>query len=464
MKLLTLVLLLLPAIADAGLVKVVADMQVCGESMFCENQTSYGSGAVVGSFNGKSIVLTAAHIFEPNDKNGLPVRDNRGKVRRILVNGFPATLVGKWSDGGQAMDAAIVLVDNRFDIELPLGNKPEVGDPLTVYGWDYADRKNPQLWTGSGTFLKIERKSMGQVSFTSGVGVSGGPAVDRDGNLCGILCQSSGVQVNYDFRKWILSNIPGANLPPASVKKYVRNVPEPKDVPPPPKSSKSAELIAAEKETDALKAALERAKVKLAEKAATPPPKETAPPPPKEKLPPKETVVKAPKEEKTTGGKIATGVSKTLDTADSLASNPWIIAGITLLTGGAGAGGLKAFQVFSAARKLRKKLHPLPSDRPGAEVPDPDSFQGAERQLHTRDETEARELLRLRQLEGRSPLLDSFVGVAFQDFVNNDLETESLPDEQKVYIRDLWSRINQRVESAAPITTGSEHSQDWRTK
>lgn len=460
MRFLVLALLLLPTVADAGLVKVVADLQVCDGTLFCRNERSYGSGAVVGNFNGKSIVLTAAHIFEPHDKNGLPVRDNRGKVHRIRVNGFNATLVNKWSDGGQAMDMAIVLVDKRFSEEIPLADTvAKVGDTVTIYGWDFADRENPQLWTNSGKYIRIEPRSMASVSFTSGVGVSGGPAIDAAGNLSGILVQSSGVQLNYDLRKCVMGNIPGANLPPP-LKRYERKVPEPEDVPPPP----SQELIDAQKEAAALRAALDRAKSQLAKtkqekKDAVEQPEAQKP---EEKV---ETEEKDDVEEKPVLEKVATGVSKTLDTADRVANNPWIMAAIIAATGGAGAGGLKAFQLFSAARKLRKKVHPLPSDQPVSEVPDKKPFPDQpQRQLHTREEQEVRELLRLRQLEGRSPLLDSFVGVAFQDFVANDLETDKLPAEQKEYIRDLWSRINERVESAAPINTGSSYSDDWRNK
>ena len=456
MRLVTLALLLLPAVADAGLVKVIADLQACpGGAVFCQNQPSYGSGVCVGYHKGKSIVLTAGHIFQGHDKDGLVCP---AKLRRLRVHGADARVLGSWVDN-KANDFAILLVDHHFKEVVPIGLPPQAGDTITIYGYDYAVTKDPQLSTRTGKLVKVQHGEMSDVNFTSAVGVSGGPAIDTSGNLAGILVWSSSIMPNIGFRQSIKQLLRDADLPPpnAAATKPKDVPPPPKDVPPPPppppppKASKSAELIAAEKETEALKAALERASVKLAEKAATPPP-------------PKETVAESPKEGETTAGKIATGVSKTLDAADSLATNPWIIAGITLLTGGAGAGGLKAFQVFSAARKLRKKLHPLPSDQPGTEVPDPDSFQGAERQLHTRDETEARELLRLRQLEGRSPLLDSFVGVAFQDFVKNDLDGQSMPDEQKRYVRDLWSRINERVESAAPINTGSEHSQDWRTK
>lgn len=456
MKCLALLLCLFPSAVQAGLVKVLVDMQVCDGTVFCQNQTSYGSGAVVGHFNNQSIVLSAAHIFEPHDKQGLPVRDSRGKVVRVRVNGFPAKVVGKWIDG-RAVDFAILLVEQKFEHEIPLGKPPAKGDAVTIYGWDFADSKNAQVWTKLGTYRDVEHGKMAPLSFTCGIGVSGGPALDRHGNLSGILVHSSGVMVNWDFRETVRRNIPGAILPPPLAQRYERTVPDPKDVPPPPD-----ELANAQKEAAALKAALARAKAKLAEKTDTaPPPEETSE---------EEKTEETPSKTKQVVGTVATGVSKTLDAADNLANNPWVIAGIMLLTGGAGAGGLKAAQVFGKARALRKKVIPLDSDQPSKEapaqeVPEAKAETFPQRQLHTRDTTEAEQLVRLGRLEGRDPLLDSFMGITFEDVLKGDLEgRQEMTPELKLYARSLWDRVTSRVESAAPLSTGSEYSDDWRKK
>lgn len=358
--------------AKGGLVKVRADLQVCVGTPFCQHQTSYGSGVVVGDFNGRSIVLSAGHVLQGHDRQGLPV--NNATMRRLLVNGFPAKVVATWVDAEKPIDFCILLVEHKFMETTPLGNPPVEGENITIMGWDYSVRSTPKLVQKSGKVVSVKPREMTQVDFASASGISGGPVTNKLGNLVGILVHTSGIMPNFDFRKSILSFMRDANLPPPNVARYVREVPPPKDVPKPPEDSKVEEKLRAE--IAALKKAADALKKAAAEKAAQ---GETAPLPPEEKV---ESTPEQPEEEPgfkekalSAGGKALDAAEVGLGFADRALSNPLVIAALTATGLGTGLVGAKAGVSMGSAllawRRRRKDEQIVVEDEKPKETPPP---------------------------------------------------------------------------------------------
>lgn len=156
---------------------------------------------------------------------------------------------------------------------------------------------------------------------------------------------------------------------------------------------------------------------------------------------------------------------KVVDAADSILSSPWVQAAILGASGGTGAAGLAGWQMLMAYRRRRQNTVPAsppsqPSPPQGGDGDSPDGFP--ELRLHDRDTTEAREHLRLGQLEGRNPLLDALVGMSFDDLLTRDLDNPEMPSELQQYARALRDEVRQRVDAAAPLSTGKPYSDSWR--
>lgn len=339
--------------AEAGLVKVVADMSVCSNPMFCQNQRSYGSGVVVGDYKGRSIVLTAGHVLQGHDRQGVPCK---AQLRSLLVSGTTARVIGSWVDSDPPVDFAILLVDKKFKETVPLGSRPRKGDAVTIYGWDFAVSDKPELVTRSGKITDDTPRQMVQVDFTSGSGISGGPVIDRNGNLSGILVHSTGIMPNYDFRRSILSLLRDANLPPPNPEKYVRKVDD--------KKAASNQVSAAEKKQAELEAIISQLKKEKEEWQATKKPTETVvsdtgkQSPPTEDTSPKDSsgdstgsgeTIQDSTSKRSIGSRVVTGAKKTLDAAevglsfaDSLLSNPLVMVALGATGMGASLAGVKA--------------------------------------------------------------------------------------------------------------------------
>jgi len=441
--------------AEGGLVKVVADMTICTNPMFCQQQTSYGSGVVVGTFNNQSIVLTAGHVFQGHDRQGLPVD---AQLRRLRINGHKAKKVASWVTSDPPCDFAIVLVEHNFGEVTPLSDvPPKEGDKVCISGFDFAARDTPKLIVNEGTITSVKKGEFTEVDVSSASGISGGPVVDKAGNVKGLLVHTAGIMPNFDFRKSILHYMRDANLPPPNPIRFERRVPPPK---PDTQFSEvdSARLREAEKKQRELEAELAALEKQKKQWKATE--QEVAPLPPEEK----------PEEEENPSlrDRVKAGAGKTLDAAevglsfaDRALSNPLVIAALSATGLGTGLVGAKAGvslgnAAFAWWRRRKKKK--------GGSEPAPETFpEEPKRQLHKRDTREAEELVRLGRLEGRDPLLDSFMGITFQDVLKGDLEgSQELTPELEKYARSLWDRVTARVESAAPLSTGSEYSDDWR--
>jgi len=475
--------------AQGGLVKVRADLQVCPGTVFCQVQGSYGSGVVVGDYKGKSIVLTAGHLFEGHDKQGVPCK---AKLLKLTVNGIPGRVLGSWVDN-KANDFAILLVDILFDEVVPIGLPPKAGDRVTVYGWDYAVSKDPQLSTRTGRIVKVQRGEMSDLDFTSAVGVSGGPAIDSAGNLAGILVWSSSIMPNIGFRQSIKQLLRDANLPPPNPAKFTRGVPDP------PKDSLvdktadqklQAEIDRLAKESDSKQKEIAQlkkekeawiAKTKSTQESSSgttvfdtgkqsPATDDTSQQAASGdssgsgSSTQESTADQSPSSQPATGEKVLNAAEGAVGIATALLGNPFVATALGITTAGTGLagayGGLKIAGALLAWRRRRKEKQ---GGVVGQNPPSGFQARAETRQLHTRDTTEAAQLIRLGRLEGRDPLLDSFVGITFQDMLKNDIEGEQqLSPEINSYARSLWDRVTARVESAAPLSTGSEYSDNWR--
>ena len=132
--------------------------------------------------------------------------------------------------------------------------------------------------------------------------------------------------------------------------------------------------------------------------------------------------------------------------AESLIDSPIVMSAIAASTGGTGVAAIWAVRAFLAVRRRRR------------EGGDSDSFP----QRLPRDQTEARQTLQLRKLEGRDPVLDGFVGVALQDQLAEDIRNGQLPDDVRNYARQLTDQVRDRVDDVAPIATDRIYRGAWR--
>lgn len=347
--------------AKSGLVKVIADLQVCpGGTLFCQNQTSYGSGVCVGYYKDKSIVLTAGHLFQGNDKDGLVCP---AKLHRLRVQGTNARVLGSWVDN-KANDFAILLVDRQFKEVVPIGLPPVAGDTITIYGYDYAVTKDPQLSTRTGKIVKSQRGEMSDVNFTSAIGVSGGPAIDTSGNLAGILVWASGIQPNIGFRESIKQLLRDANLPPPHPKPSKRDlVPDPPDdtlIDKTADQKLQAEIDRLKKKEQGRLAEIARLKKEKADWLAAQKKVVVPDPPPEDvgvvnDLPDKGNVID---KAKGAAGKVLDAAEVGVSFADNLMSNPLVMAalGATGVGGGlvAAKAGMSIGSALLAWRRRRK--------------------------------------------------------------------------------------------------------------
>jgi len=74
------------------------------------------------------------------------------------------------------------------------------------------------------------------------------------------------------------------------------------------------------------------------------------------------------------------------------------------------------------------------------------------RQIPMRDTTELHQLLQLRKMEGRDPLLDASFGMFVEDEIESYLGREETSDENRRLLRGILGRSHERVNRAAPLS------------
>lgn len=185
------------------------------------------------------------------------------------------------------------------------------------------------------------------------------------------------------------------------------------------------------------------------EATETAPPIQEAPPPPPE--PPFELPAKTPPVAQTALPESQTESSPTLaDTEHSgglLGAVPGLVATLLPLAIGAGGGGAGTAAVLAARALLRLRQRRKSAGNLEAGTPKDAPFP---RQLD-----EARQLLRLREQEGRVVVLDALRGMLFEDEIRNRVEAASSESEKQMLL-NIGSAIDARVGEIAPLSVKVE--------
>jgi S1-C subfamily serine protease len=156
---------LTPAPID-GVTVVQVSVTVCGDR-------SAGTAVLVDD----GLLLTAAHVV---GDAGLVRIDHRGSV-------LTGEVLGVMADG---RDLALIEIDASMLGPLRSGTVPEAGEAITVVGHPGGGPRTVVVGPRVGVVALARRLTVGDliaVDASTPPGVSGGPALDVDGNLIGIL-------------------------------------------------------------------------------------------------------------------------------------------------------------------------------------------------------------------------------------------------------------------------------------
>jgi len=156
---------LTPAPVD-GVTIVQVSVTACGDR-------SAGSAVLVDD----DLLLTSAHVV---GDAGLVRIDHRGSV-------LTGEVLGVLADG---RDLALIEIKASMLGPLPAGTIPEVGEAITVVGHPGGGPRTVVVGPRVGVVPLARHLTMGElvaVDASTPPGVSGGPALDVDGNLIGIL-------------------------------------------------------------------------------------------------------------------------------------------------------------------------------------------------------------------------------------------------------------------------------------
>ncbi len=146
-----------------------------------------GSTMCAGAHLGGGRVATAYHCVAPGGRVRVTDRDGGSTVGRV-----------RGVDRGR--DLAIVQVDGLSGEGLPLGPTPEVGDGIVVLGHPLASDLPSGFFSGTLRFSLAEGvvSAVGdqalQITAPLNPGNSGGPLVDEEGRLIGVVSRRLGGQ------------------------------------------------------------------------------------------------------------------------------------------------------------------------------------------------------------------------------------------------------------------------------
>lgn len=154
-----------PAPTD-GVIAVQVSVTSCGDR-------SSGTAVLVDD----DLLLTAAHVV---GDAGLVRIDHRGSV-------LTGEVLGMFADG---RDLALIQLDASMVEPLPAGVMPSMGGSITVVGHPGGGPRTVVAGPRVGVAVvagQVTRGELVAVDASTPPGVSGGPALDSDGNLIGIL-------------------------------------------------------------------------------------------------------------------------------------------------------------------------------------------------------------------------------------------------------------------------------------
>lgn len=123
--------------------------------------------------------------------------------------------------------------------------------------------------------------------------------------------------------------------------------------------------------------------------------------------------------------------------------------GLGPIAGAALTYGIPYFWRRRKRRKAKKEVEtPVPAEPFHVEVP----AQKDRPRMPPRDTRELHSVVQLGQLEGRDPILDSFIGIASSDEIETTLADPETTPEIREYCSSLRQRIRDRVNQVAPIS------------
>lgn len=426
----------LPAAQQPGIYKVTGRTwvpQVCRGS-YCEpgHWAPFNGTAVAVQWPESSpanhfTFLTAAHVVEGEGIQDLRIEINNARLPFKVERTFRSR---KLDDGVSVFHLPVDAVPGRvFRYEL-LSNPPPVGTACWIAG--YASGQFGSIKT---TVTRVNDDCI-ETSGQPRMGQSGGPLVVINpvtGNpaVAGIVCgYDTGTRTGL-FMSVPVSRDSATQGDPENPKSQV---PSPKE---PPVASEPVAVPAPSNPVtpqspfelpDVSGGAPSKGSVPYIPQAQSPPPTSSSPVNPS----PVPSFIDA----------LSTAASGTL---------PWLVPLIlgTAGTGGglaAVAGGVKiASVVWKGFRAVGHVQGSTPV--PPAPAHPPSQLQPASPTLPPRDETEARQVLQLRSVEGRSPVHDALFGVLFQD------EAENNPNKT---LREALHSVNARFNQMAPLSVSGD--------
>jgi S1-C subfamily serine protease len=150
----------------------LGDLLVVKVSVTACGDRSSATGVVIG----EGLIITAAHVV--------------GDAGLVRIDG-PSTITGEvlgvFADG---RDLALIEVDTGAIAAPTLASAPELGDPITVVGYPGGGARTTTVGPhvdAPDLAAQLFRGALVGLDADIGVGFSGGPAVDADGNLIGIV-------------------------------------------------------------------------------------------------------------------------------------------------------------------------------------------------------------------------------------------------------------------------------------
>ena len=140
---------------------------------------SYGSGTLIETANGRGLVVTCAHIF----------REGQGKVSCLFPDGkeYAASVVGDKT--GADLTAMLIADPGITPIQVGMANPP-VRAMVTAAGYGPDGRYLKQ----SGLVMEVNQKEL-IMTGSARDGDSGGPILNAQGELVGILWGTNGREI-----------------------------------------------------------------------------------------------------------------------------------------------------------------------------------------------------------------------------------------------------------------------------
>ena len=432
----------------------------------CKTEYGIGSAFSIGRSGDEVIIITAGHLFRPDRRKPNQILTN------ITINKIRVDRMVAWYDNDNTgLDVGILATKNFPSKSVVLADKlPKDREPLIVTHGDGTTAEGYYIANSSKSRTPYDRAYFKKVSKSlhGWNGWSGSKIENMKGEIVGVLVGEGVETGDIHFTNSInLIDFIKRNFKDYEFLVSVKEIPN-RDLPPPPESYDDSNIRKGLQLTNEKLDAIEKGMAKKIIEAIN-------------SHPHPDIAIIA--EGKTTAAyrgsktkldadfksdlsskfgnllKVVTERNEKTAPAEDLilgvSSNPWVIGALGGTTGGTGALALVAAQAFLRYRKRKREG--------GSEGQQPTSFPQEEkreeqREFLKRETSEAEELIQLGRLEGRDPILDSFIGMSFQDEIKNDRSKPELGTEVKDYLASLSDRVMARVDQVAPVAAKQSYS------